>query len=83
MSAKEDDPMLDISQRALEAKVKTINQYLNLLLRDRHKVDLTDILRILSVEMRSKVDIVKDHEYWSLERLRDGDVEFIRLRKAG
>ncbi len=68
--------------KSLNAKIDMVNHYLNMLLRDRHQVTLTDILRVVSVEMRAKVDILHDHVFWSREQIEGKEVQFIQRKAA-
>lgn len=68
--------------KSLNAKIDMVNRYLNMLLRDRHQVTLTDILRVVSVEMRAKVDILHDHVFWSCEQIEGKEVQFIQRKAA-
>lgn len=68
--------------KTLNAKIDMVNRYLNMLLRDRHQVTLTDILRVVSVEMRAKVDILHDHVFWSREQIEGKEVLFIQRKAA-
>lgn len=68
--------------KTLNAKIDMVNRYLNMLLRDRHQVTLTDILRVVSVEMRAKVDILHKHVFWNYGQADGQEVEFIRRKAA-
>lgn len=68
--------------KSLNAKIDMVNRYLNMLLRDRHQVTLTDILRVVSVEMRAKVDILHDHVFWSRGQIEGKEVQFIQRKAA-
>lgn len=68
--------------KTLNAKIDMVNRYLNMLLRDRHQVTLTDILRVVSVEMRAKVDIVSDYVRYGADHIMGQEVVFIQVRKV-
>lgn len=68
--------------KTLNAKIDMVNRYLNMLLRDRHQVTLTDILRVVSVEMRAKVDILYKHVFWNYGQADGQEIEFIRRKAA-
>ena len=61
---------------ALKAKVKTANLYLEQAAKYRGKVDLYDILKVVTPAMREKVEIV------SLEQANEDGLGIVRIREA-
>ena len=69
---------MDIS-KGLKSRILMVNKYLNLLLQDKHHVELNDILTVVSPEMRAEVDIINDDVVWNIDM---PEVEFVRARNV-